>query len=250
MARISKATKAKAATKTGKVQATDMIQKELSVTIQRWYDKTRAEIQADEKELNVLLSDFQTSQIPFDGVRFISGDLVRNVVNQAKDNFNRQYMPPSVREYHNKEFAKTIQKYVPIADRICNLLMKYESVRIEKTEGNICHFNNDDIETRCNDCATYRFSPIETEYFHIIGKVAKSLNDARQWEREHGFLPFVGIDTADTTSDGMLYYKGFCTRLLADNKDVFTFTTEQFAILLSYGIIGKYGNSEKTLQTE
>ena len=78
----------------------------------------------------------------------------------------------------------------------------------------------------------------------------KSLNDARQWEREHGFLPFVGTDTADTTTDGMLYFNGFCTRLLAGNKDVFTFTTEQFANLLSYGIIGKYGNDEKTLQTE
>ncbi len=214
----------------------------ISVKIKEWYDNVVIKASGSQRELTRLTNEFAKSGLPIpDKIKDITPDYVKMKVEEGRTmiNGNGVYLPLKIKEANDREFNKVLETYVPIAEGIQSIL-KENPYTVRKTNNGL-EFDDKEVASKAEEKSIFVITGEHITYLKLLQSVASAIENARTWEKEHGWIEFAGRDDVIPLPDGRLFFSGFAQKLKDSKSGKFGFTPVKFAELLIHGDLGEIG---------
>lgn len=213
----------------------------ISVVDKRKLYKVEQQLQDNERKLNDLCGQLAKVDGFFplqsvSGLRKINSKWLRTYIDGILSSIKSdQRLPQSFKEDITQRWEKVCESAKDICDQI-SLIANFTGVSLRKNKGRFV-YDAQELKAFAEKEATMILTDEQTEYLSMLQAVAKSLNQASQWEKAHGYF--------NTTANGTNVRAGGEYRhislfdLLTDGKGSYGIAPQSFVLMLNDGVIGK-----------
>lgn len=215
--------------------------KVISVIDERKAYKVQNQIHANEQQLNQCCGRLREidSFFPTDtvkGVKQISSKWLRSYIDGVLASIKSdQRLPQSFKQDISARWEKVWESAKDLCDKVC-LIANFKGLSLRKRNG-VFMYDAQELKAFAEKEATVTLTDEQAEYLAMLQAVAKSLNDASEWEKAHGYF--------NTTANGTNVNGGGEFRhitvfdLLSDGAGGYSITPQSFVLMVQDGVIGK-----------
>lgn len=208
---------------------------------ERKFHKVKLQLQANERKLNGLClklaeidSFFPVGSVS--GVKKISSKWLRNYINGILASINDdQRLPQSFKDEIAQHWEAVWDKAHEICDQI-SLITNFNGVALRK-RGGVFMYGDKELQAFAEKEATITLDDEQAEYLSVLQAVAKSLNDASEWEKSHGYHNTAGVGV--NVEAGGEYRHIDLQSLLQSTQEGYSLSPETFVLMMDDGVLGK-----------